>query len=294
MALSTTSAQLEVGSRILSGEEDAFIAILSPSDAQLLLELNTNNRTPKNLTSAQYASDMKSGRWRYAGEAIKFAVDGTLLDGQHRLKALASLAEEMPDFTIKIMIITGLEKESQSVMDQGSKRTAGDNLGLNGIKNPNDVAAAARFYLQWRGNHLFTNQSSAGFKMTNTEVQDWVMDNDNFVQDCNETIRFKKSIDMTPRLFMAAYAEFRKLSAEDATEFFDMWDTGANLGHGHPVLALREKLSRIRREGIKTPDKDYLGYMILAWNAYREGKPLLRFRRSAGSVWTKETFPEPI
>ncbi|MDO0930218.1 hypothetical protein QQY66_00225 [Streptomyces sp. DG2A-72] len=46
-----------------------------------LTEHNTHNRSLRPRVVAAYARDMHAGRWMDNGETIKFAADGTLLDG---------------------------------------------------------------------------------------------------------------------------------------------------------------------------------------------------------------------
>jgi hypothetical protein len=294
MTVTTTSFQEELGERILAGTQDAFVIDLLPRDAELLLELNRNNRPPRSRVSDQYAADMKSGRWLYAAEPLKFDVEGVLLDGQHRLMGLASLINEAPELSIKFMIVTGLDKQSQSVMDQGSKRTAGDNLSLSGIKNANEVAAAARAFILWTGERMFVDQRAATARVSNTEVQEWVVNHPEFVEACFDSIKHKKDVDLAARLYMAAYAVFRQIDKDAASEFLSMWVSGVNLHVGHPVLTLREKLGRIRRERTTVTDRDALAMVVTAWNHYREGRMLLRFTKPKGGVWTKANFPNAI
>jgi len=290
----TTDSQEELETRIFTGGQEAFVYDLTPHDAELLLELNRNNRSPRSRISDQYAEDMRSGRWLYAAEPLKFDVDGILLDGQHRLIALASLAKESPDLSIKFMLVTGLDRQSQTVMDQGARRTAGDNLSMDGIRNANEVAAAARAYILWSTGRMFTDQRAATARVGNTEAQEWVLSNPDFVEDCSYSVKLKKDIDVSARLYMAAYSVFRRIDADAAKEFFAMWSTGANLHVGHPVLTLRDKLSRIRREKTKLSDRDAIAMIVTAWNAFRSGRMLLRFSRPNGGLWTKATFPEAI
>lgn len=58
--------------------------LVTPELAAEWLNHNTRNREKRPKRIAAYARDMAAGRWRRSGEAIKFAPDGTLLDGQNR------------------------------------------------------------------------------------------------------------------------------------------------------------------------------------------------------------------
>ena len=61
---------------------------ISPEEAARFLEKNTNNRALTEQQVRYYAQQMKAGEWTYDGQPIRFAEDGQLLDGQHRLTAL--------------------------------------------------------------------------------------------------------------------------------------------------------------------------------------------------------------
>lgn len=62
---------------------------VTPELAMVWLGKNiVNNRKIDTKKVADYAEDMTAGRWQLNSEAISFNVDGQLVDGQHRLKAV--------------------------------------------------------------------------------------------------------------------------------------------------------------------------------------------------------------
>lgn len=112
---------------------------ITPQAAQEMLAHNTMNR-PANKTQVEfYADTMKRGEWELNGETIKFAKDGTLLDGQHRLMAVVKANIPAP-----FVVVRGLDKEVFKTMDVGKKRTDGDILNVAGVRNGNLVAAIIR------------------------------------------------------------------------------------------------------------------------------------------------------
>lgn len=265
---------------------------MSPADAEKLLELNVHNRKKRNVSQGQYAADMLHGRWKFAADTVKFGQNGNLLDGQHRLLALASLAEEVPDLRIKFLLVTGVENDAQMVMDQGSRRTAGDNLGLKGVPHPNEIVAAARIYILWTSGRLFLDKKTSDSKISNIEVQDWIMENPEFIDTCLYAVAFKKSIDMRPSHYIAAYARFKDMNPKAADEFLGYLITGEHLHIGHPIHTLRERLARIRRERQAATERDYLAFMTQAWNSFNHETTMQRFNRPKGGTWTKMNFPE--
>ena len=72
---------------------------ITPQVAQMMLEHNTHNRNLTESRAQAYARDMASGNWRYTGEGIKFGPDGTLLDGQTRLRAIVDVSKGYTSFS---------------------------------------------------------------------------------------------------------------------------------------------------------------------------------------------------
>ena len=69
---------------------DVQLVEITPELAHEWLGFNTHNRNIRQRIVTAYAADMTGGDWQWNGESIKFAEDGTLLDGQHRLAADAA------------------------------------------------------------------------------------------------------------------------------------------------------------------------------------------------------------
>ena len=86
----------------------------------------------------------------------------------------------------------------------------------------------------------------------------------------------------------------RFLMVDDAAtaEFFHLLATGAGR-EGHPIVALDQLLRNMRRNRQVLPERDVLAYFILAWNAWRDGKPLSRMQGPRGGAWTSDNFPVP-
>ena len=61
---------------------------VTPEIAQEFLERNHNNRKIKPRKVDKFAYQLSQGQWITNGDTIRFDVKGTLIDGQHRLKAV--------------------------------------------------------------------------------------------------------------------------------------------------------------------------------------------------------------
>lgn len=64
--------------------------LISPSEAQAILDRMTGNRRRRRVQVEALAADMREGRWVDTHEPIAMSVDGNLIDGQHRLAAVVA------------------------------------------------------------------------------------------------------------------------------------------------------------------------------------------------------------
>lgn len=106
--------------------------------ARALLEANTANRPVSRREVERLKKILAGGQWRYNGESVKISDTGRLLDGQHRLLAIAESG-----VAADLRIETGLPDDVFSTLDQGRKRTGGDVLAVRGVMRYNATATAA-------------------------------------------------------------------------------------------------------------------------------------------------------
>lgn len=270
----------------------AVVAVTSEVARRWLDERNTKNRKVRDVAVRRYKTDMLTGRWTFAADPIRFAQDGTLLDGQHRLIALAECGEEGSPLTIPFLIVRGLAAESQQVMDQGSKRTPGDQLALLGVRDANAVAAAVKQYLAWEQDLLFRDNRLISAATTSAQIEGFVVDNPSLIEAFRQVITTTKQNDAPPSIAGAFALRAIQIDPDAATEFFRYLASGGK-PVGHPINTLDKRLQRHRREGLKMSHRDYLALFILAWNAWREGRTMVKFQRPRGGSWNTENFPEP-
>jgi hypothetical protein len=110
---------------------------ITPSMARDWLESNTINRPLRSGVVAGYVKAYERGEHRLTHQGIAFADTGELLDGQHRLTAIAQLPDH---FGLDMMVTRGLHKTAFDVIDQGLKRSHGDALYI-----PAGLASVARY-----------------------------------------------------------------------------------------------------------------------------------------------------
>lgn len=263
------------------------IVMVDPEMAGRWLQSNTHNRPLRERLVTRYRADMEAGLWTMAADPIRFDHTGALLDGQHRLAALADLSDRI---TIPFLVVRGLPPESQGVMDQGAKRTPGDQLALAGVRNSNAVAAAVKKFIIWRNGAIFRDTKLQ--VVSAPAIEAWVAEHPGDIQFFQSIWGIVRQNDAPPSIAGAAAIQFTRIDPEACEEFFTLLARGAG-GEGHPITTLDKRLQRHRREGLKMPDRDYLSLFILAWNAWRSGKAMSKFQRPRGGRWSEDNYPEP-
>jgi hypothetical protein len=113
-----------------NGAAHAELISVSPALAARWLERNESNRTVREGRVNALAEAMRRGEFVVTGDTIKFAPDGRLLDGQHRLWAVLESG-----VTVQMLVAYNIAPEAQVVMDTGAARKFADTLKWKGEKN---------------------------------------------------------------------------------------------------------------------------------------------------------------
>lgn len=262
------------------------IAQWGAAHATAALATQVRNRPVSWATVRRYRNDMAAGRWTLNGEGIIFDPDGRLIDGQHRLHALA----ELPDTTVTLAIVRGVSESAQLTMNQGRKRSAGQQLQMLGVLQGNIVASGVRNYLALTTGLLFRDNKLVTETITTPLVEEWVEKNRDKITALNGMVSDMRKADAPSSVAYCAALMFHDKSPEHVAEFFHLLAHGAG-GPDHPITVLDKRLQRHRREGIRISNRDMLGLYVQAWNAWRKGLKLTKFQRPRGGHWTEKTFP---
>lgn len=125
---------------------------IGPKLATEMLECNTNGQRPlSDANVSRYGEDILEGAWRFAGDPIRFNAAGELIDGQHRLTAVAEAKEEET-----FVVITGLDHGIMAAIDSGRRRTFANLLKIEhpDISYSRTISGIVTRALYWeRGNY---------------------------------------------------------------------------------------------------------------------------------------------
>lgn len=267
--------------------------VITPEMAEAFLGGNTHNRLVKSVHFNKLVDDMAAGRWDFNGESIKFAEDGTLLDGQHRL--MACVESGKPFIAI---IVTGLPAVAQETMDIGSQRTLADVLRLRGYSNTNALASFIRYRVKIDRMGLercFTGASNVAIP---NSVALGYLDKREVMDDFKEMNSWPKRAFKIPQsTIFAVFPELKKASSDDFGYFAEKVFNGRGLDSDDPISAIRNvyirqaTVSGGRNAGYS--DKALAALTIKAWNKFMNGEKCeyLRFRTGGASP---EEFPEIV
>jgi hypothetical protein len=258
------------------------IVMVTPQLARKWLMKNVRNRSLRAYSVSAYARDMKTGRWKFTGDAVKFALDGTLLDGQHRLAAIVEA-----NVSVQMLVVYGLEAQTQEVMDTGRARTVGDVLSLRGEKNGAATASIARFAIHYENGSLpWVNR-----RPTHSELLDYIRRHPEIEDAATYYSLARSYVSANPSAIAAAFHICAEVDRADARDFFHrqlIEQTG--MQNDDPALVLYRFLASRRNRGDNVSAPEALGYALLSWNAFRSGRTLTRLQAPKGG-FTTETFP---
>ncbi|MFI6142419.1 hypothetical protein ACIBCC_30035 [Streptomyces griseus] len=263
-----------------AGHPSAIPIVLTPGLAKLLLRRNKKNRLIRPSTITEYARDMVAKAWTLNGEAIKLAWNGDALDGQHRLYACEKAGVSIPTF-----IVGNLLPEAQDTMDSGLRRTTADVFSLNEEERSTTLAAIVRRVWGWNaGDRKFTRRGSP----TKTEARALLREAPEIRRSAEIAGRTRTAFPHIPQSALGtAHYLFNSIDPDETAWFFQRLADGAEIPLGHPILALRSRVTSERaKAGI--PWARHLTYLVITWNAVREGRDLSRFSVPAGTP-----VPEP-
>jgi hypothetical protein len=260
--------------KLVVPEIKAEVLDVTPELAQEWMKGNISNRRLNERTVNLYTRDMLADKWPLNGEAIKRAVDNTLLDGQHRLEAVVRSGK-----TVKMLVISGLPPETQETMDLGRKRNPSDTLTLRGESNTTALSSIARRVTLWdRGDRSFREVVSFAELAETLEKYPEIRRSAEIATRVHNAFKFLPASSLG-----TAHHLMNRVDPDRVPWFFGAIETGAGLDLGNPVLTLRERVRSDRETGQKVGDVRALAYLVRAWNANRKGATLARIQHSVGT-----------
>lgn len=250
-----------------------FYALVTPAQAAELMGRNTNNRRIKNRKIANYARDMRAGKWNADSSDIKFDENGSLVDGQNRL--LACIEADVPFPTL---VRTGLDPRARDHVDTGAARTTADAFRMHAISDPNVVAAAISLRNRYdigRADGEILARTYNYPALTHQEALDYLAEHPAIEKMIGPARAMHQ---VAPGITRSVWVGFASMIGESDDQagrrFATMLVTGEVTGTGDPLLALTRYLAlAMSPKQLGTRDRNaamrHLVAQIKAWNAWR-------------------------
>jgi hypothetical protein len=251
------------------------VRTITPEEANRLLQNNSINRKIRKLHVQFFEAQLKRGEMLLTHQGIAISENGRLLDGQHRLTAIANTG-----ISAQFLVSYDVPESTFVALDTGAARTAGDVLSVEGIANGNTLAAAIRlclYYEQipdfvWVGNIATQVASSTTIKARFYRDQaNWELAAR--IGHANALTGIVTASPMTTLAYLAIAKE--NFPADFVSYFAANLKQGAALQEGSPILAYR---NRAILRTVNTKAQGKLADYIKLFNAFSTGQKLKLFK----------------
>jgi len=262
---------------------------VTPELAQQWLLRNIKNRNLRKGVVAQYGRDMAAGEWSINGSTIVFADNDTLIDGQHRLNAIAAC--DIPGASFPTLVVRGVAEKVKRTIDGGTKRTMGDRLKIDDTQaSPTILASLLRRAHMWdRGVYVNVGGSSP----SSAEMYAYLENNPGVLWSSEFAGSVRRRVLAPTSVVAIAHWVTSRVSTGDAKWFFDQLIEPTELPAGHAIHALNKKLTAEASQRVgRANETELLAAFVIAWNAFRKGRSISAIRMPNGGL-KNSTFPLP-
>jgi hypothetical protein len=254
---------------------------MTPEWAQnILRNQNKGNRPIKNAAVAKLVKAIENGEWKLTHQGIAFDWNGNLVDGQHRLLAIAKSGASVP-----IAVTTNCDPSIFIACDIGAARTSSDVLSVNGAtKNDATVIGAAIGIVVRHAKYPGLVWVGKARQVSHAEILDFYNKWDDWATPMKLTDKaYRGYRHVTPSNVLALILLARTAGHEWHTlyDFAEGLGTGANLPYDSALLTYRNYLQFPGARPPHSPciQQHRLACIIKAFNYYAQGTPLKMFKQ---------------
>lgn len=251
---------------------------VTPEIATKWLGHNLKNRSRRPRATDRYIRDMRNGDWALTGDPVRFAADGQLLDGQHRLTAVVESG-----VSVVMLVVRGLDTAAQDVMDTGVKRTAADALSLHGRAQAAKVAATARLVVSYKAGLLRDANGNNLMECSHSEIIQAIAEDPSIEWAVGVASGAARNLPANPTAVAFAAWLGGRTDRDDVTEFLVDVAELRTSGSGDPRHALLRRL-QIAKENKDSLSSTQQAYLIWrAWIAQFDGEDLKLLKLSTSN-----------
>ena len=271
------------------------IVNMTPTMAERFLTANTHNRKLDERRVDQLTKMIARGEWQFNGSAIVFDTNGVLVDGQHRLAAIAQAG-----IACQSLVVCGVEASSQLTIDSGKSRNTADQLTLLGCPSATSVAGLLLRIFFW-DTVLENGEKDLKHQGWNRASTKQLLDlfhqigQEPLVEAVNAANRVTTMLPIHRGELSHCYMLFNRIDEEDTQDFMFLLATGTGLSENHPVFQLRQ---RVQKEATMKKFHSFKAaglqraLIIKAWNFYRDGVEIKMLTFKPGGA-KPEAYPMP-
>ncbi len=225
---------------------------------------NQQNRTLSKRWMA-LADEMRTGRFNPEVSPIILYTDGTLADGQHRLRAAVEIGAPFSCW------VTEIQRDEIVKVDSGRTRTTNDHLRILGTPMHTSFIAASRMCL-WLRDGDWSRRSYSH--------QD-VIDASHYYGVLRWSMPYSRMPGWAQLVAVCSYACVEGPGVELSTEFFECVSLGESLRRGDPRLTLRNRLVSWSASRGGAVQLAKLWVVVRSWYAWRAGETLTHIKLPA-------------
>ena len=271
--MSKNKKQLSIQTQLeVSLSPSVGIELITPEIAEELLKKNPKNRPLKEDATRRYRREMERGKWQFNGESIKVCEDGSLMDGQHRLKAIIEFGAPQ-----ELVVVRNLQRKAFSTIDIGKKRSVQDMLAINGYQYYTQLSSAAKIIFMYNGTKEIGQSSfKAARSYTIDDILELIESDENLYKDTLYALLNYRTLWATigGSVTGALFYLFAQRDRELALEMFSLLNSRA-IGNPDSVLLKCSNLlikEHMERKVRRSSDTGYrISLLVRTWNYMRDG-----------------------
>jgi hypothetical protein len=219
------------------------------------------------------ASEIVAGRWVLTHQGIAFGSDGTLYDGQHRLRAVVESG-----IAVAMRVTRGVSPEALDVIDTGTARRSQDVLAISDgvrIGSVLRTALVAAYHMATCGGIDVSGKRG----LTVHDLR--AAYNEHYADVSAVHAAFSRAHGrLTKGAMMGALAIIHRTMPSQVIEFAEMVRTGESMAADHPAASLRNFILINYVATGSTSMDDLALRTFAAFDAFAHGRPMKQLKRS--------------
>jgi hypothetical protein len=265
-----------------SHDIEVSIRSFSPAQADSILStINIGNRKVSRERVATYLRDMNSGSWEFNGDAIRLDENGVLIDGQHRMTAVAQSG-----MACEFLVIKGVKSATKHTIDSGKSRTGGDALSIQAgvaFGTSHTLSGALTMFEKYKKSGF--GGAGGGNRLTTSQILNAYDERRDLVELASSMM--KEISPATGSLLPKAevlflFMVFCELDEQDAATYMSRILTGGDISADSIEMHIRAIMLNNKMKLSKLSKASLINSILKCWNVARRGGQI---KHRGNCVW---------